>query len=351
MVAGHDLGRRHGQPDPVRLDVAVRRRADGPVRHAGRRRQRALPDRRRQLPDAVHDPELAAHPVLGRASRTRRRIDGPRLRRHGHQPLVRQAQGPGDRHPHRGRRGRSARLPAAARLAGRQPLVAERVAHGQRGRAGGRPGGARPPAQPPAGRRGRGLRGRRARLPGATAGARPRRGAGRRVTNAPSARSGQPDPDVLAAGGHVRDLRGQHQRADRHPLHPGRPRSRDGQDGSRRAPRAGRHLRHRRHDPVGLAHRSSRLTDPAGRVLRRPWRVAAVPADAADRPRPAADALLHRVLRTRLGCHGAADGGALPPALRRGRIDRVRLGPRLAPDRRRCRRARRRRRSRQPRLV
>ena len=69
----------------------------------------------------------------------------------------------------------------------------------------------------------RGLRGRRARLPVATAGARPRRGAGRCVANAPSARPRQPDPDVLVARGHVRDLRGQHQRADRHPLHPGRP--------------------------------------------------------------------------------------------------------------------------------
>ena len=271
VVARHDLGGRHGQPDPLRADVAVRRRADGPLRHAGRRRRRARPDRPRQLPHAVHDPELAAHPVLGRARRPRRRLDGPRLRRHGHEPLVRQAQGPGHGHPDRGRGGRPADLPAAARLARGQPLVAERVAHGQPGRAGGRsrsccsscatarrtsaswptaPASPGYPAPPPA--------------PG------PRRGARRRVADAAGARPGQSDQDVLAAGRDVRDLRGQHQRPDRHPLHPRRPRPRDGQDGRRRAPRAGRHLRHRRHDPVGLAHRPSRLAAPADRVLRRP---------------------------------------------------------------------------------
>ena len=48
-----------------------------------------------------------------------------------------------------------------------------------------------------------------------------------------------------------------------------------------------------------------------------------------------ADAVLHRLLRPRLGRHRASDDRAVPGALRRGRRDRLRLGARLAPDRRR----------------
>lgn len=48
-------------------------------------------------------------------------------------------------------------------------------------------------------------------------------------------------------------------------------------------------------------------------------------------PDAAADGLLHRVLRSRLGRHRPADAGALPGAVRRGQRDRLRLGARLAP--------------------
>ena len=83
----------------------------------------------------------------------------------------------------------------------------------------------------------------------------------------------------------------------------------------------------------------------------RPRRVVDVPADAADRPRPAADAVLHRVLRTRLGRHGATDGRPVPHPLRRRRRHRVRMGPRGPSGRRWSGRPQCRSAPRQPRLV
>jgi MFS family permease len=63
------------------------------------------------------------------------------------------------------------------------------------------------------------------------------------------------------------------------------------------------------------------------------------PADVDEPPRPDAGqhADLHHHLRAGLGGDRAADGRALPGGLRRVGHDRVRLGVRLAPDRRRDR--------------
>ena len=89
----------------------------------------------------------------------------------------------------------------------------------------------------------------------------------------------------------------------------------------------------------------------AAGLLRLPRGRSAAAALAARRQRAPEHDRLHRRLRAGLGGDGAADRGAVPPHLRRPRHDRVRLGVRLPPARRRRRRLRRRRRPREPRQL
>ncbi len=63
---------------------------------------------------------------------------------------------------------------------------------------------------------------------------------------------------VLVVGGQLRDLRDDHQRADRHPLHPRRQRSRHADDGRRRPVGARRRARRRGHGVLRLVDRSGR---------------------------------------------------------------------------------------------
>ena len=137
------------QPDALRPDLAVRRRPDGPLRRAPGGDLRAAHGRGRQRTDRLHDRALAAHPQLGAGRRARHRVDVDGLRRHHHEPLVRRATWPGQRHPHRRQRDRAAHLPPDRGLAGDQPRVAYGGADGlARGARGGAPRAA-VPAQPP----------------------------------------------------------------------------------------------------------------------------------------------------------------------------------------------------------
>ena len=211
------------------------------------------------------------------------------------------------------RRGRAGRRAARAARAARLPVatVGPAVAYG------------RPPSAPAT-----------ARAPTDPA---VQRGAPRAIVRLREAAHGR---TFWAARRRLRDLRRDHQRADRHPLRPGRARPRDAADHGRRPARARRHLRHRRHDRV-------RAGSPTGSTrgscsvayysLPRRWRccccrsllAAVVHAEHAG---------VHHLLRAGLGGDRAADRRPVPRALRRRRADRVRLGLRLAPDRRRDRR-------------
>ena len=114
-------------------------------------------------------------------------------------------------------------------------------------------------------------------------------------------------------------------------------------DHQREPARADRDLRHRRHGRQRLADRPGRLALPAVRLLLLPRAVAAGRAVAARAGRAPEPVRLHRVLRPRLGGDRAADGRAVPPALRaRALRRRVRLGVRRAHGRRGRRRALRR---------
>ena len=151
------------------------------------------------------------------------------------------------------------------------------------------------------------------------------------------------EPDVLAALRRLRDLRDDHQRPHRHPLRPGRARPRHARHHGRVAARGGRDLRRGRHDRVGLADRQGRPAAAARRLLRPARRRPDDPAGADVAARRAQHVGLHHRLRPRLGGDRAADGGAVPRALRRRRRpDRLRLGLRQPPDRRGRRRDRRR---------
>ena len=119
LAARHHLRGRLGQPAALRADRAVRRRADGPVRHPPGGAPVAL------LLVAAGSGltvfmtaswQLIA--LLGRAGRAGHRLDGAGLRGDRHRPLVRPAPGPGHRRAHRRRGGRATGLPAAARRAG-----------------------------------------------------------------------------------------------------------------------------------------------------------------------------------------------------------------------------------------
>ena len=135
------------------------------------------------------------------------------------------------------------------------------------------------------------------------------------------------------------DLRLVDQRPDRHPLHPRRPRPRHAGDHQRRPARPDRDLRHRRHrraaagSPTGSTRATccSATTSSAGC---RCWSCRAC----SGRTSHAEPVPVHRVLRPRLGGHRAADGRAVPPALRAREVRRgLRLGVRRAHGRRRRR--------------
>ena len=115
-------------------------------------------------------------------------------------------------------------------------------------RAGGRAARAPAPARPAPGPRGAALR--RGRRRTRRSRCCPARGAARRrCRDWPS----PPDPHVLGAAGRLRDLRGHHQRADRHALRARRPRPRHGR---RRPPRAC--------SPSSASSTSSARSPPAG---------------------------------------------------------------------------------------
>ena len=255
---GHDLGRRLGQPGAVRPDGAVRRRADGPVRHPPGGRWRAAAGRGRQRPDRLHDRELAAGPAAGACwsasapARWRWRSSATVagrwfVTRRGLVTGVLTAGGAAGQLvflPLLARAGRATHgwRTAALVVAGAALAVVPLVLLLLRDHPA-RPG-------PAAVRRDRG---RDVAAAGAPAPARRRACA--------ALLRGRAGRGVLAAGRRLRDLRRDHQRPGRHPLHPGRARPRHGRDHRGRPARAGRPLRHRRHDRLGLADRPGR---PAG---------------------------------------------------------------------------------------
>ncbi|CAA9402850.1 MAG: Uncharacterized MFS-type transporter, partial [uncultured Nocardioides sp.] len=319
------------QPGALRPDLAVLRRADGPLRRGEGGDVRAGDDRRGERPHRVHDGAVAAGALLGAAGRARVGLDVDGLRRDDHQPLVRGPARPGQRHPHRGERDRSAGLPPAGRVAGDAPRLARRRGHRLPRRAGRRTARAAPAAQPPGRHRPAGVR-RHRRRPG---GAAPRADGVERRAGRGSAARRRTQPHLLAALGRVRDLRDDHQRPDRHALRAGGARPRHAGHDGRLAARGGGGLRRRRNHRLGLAHRQGRPAAAAGRLLRAPWGGADDAAGAAVAPRAAEHVGLHRRLRSRLGRDRAADGGTVPRALRRRHgAHRLRLGLRQPPGRR-----------------
>ena len=172
---------------------------------------------------------------LGRADRPGQRVDGARVRGADRRPLVPQAQGPGDRHPDRRKRDRAADLPADRRDGRRERELADGVAHHRGHRARRRADHGDLPAQLARRPQHDAVRLARRRRAVAAAAQPDQPGQARH----PGARAGGEDPHVLGAGRGVRHLRGDHQRAHRHPLHPERARPRDGGAG-RGGPARGR---------------------------------------------------------------------------------------------------------------
>ena len=326
LVAVDDLLRRGAQHGVVRAHRTVRRGADGAVRDPPGGGVRAAGGRGGQRADGVHDGQLAADRVLGRARRAGHRVDGDVAGRHGHRPLVRRPPRAGVRGAHRGWGGRPAGVPAGGRAAERGLRLAARSAGHLGRRARRRPaGGVAAARSTTRHRRGalRRHRGRRRRP-----GARQRRARG-------TARAGRrrPHPAVLAAGRWLPDLRGEHQRAGAAALHPGRARPRHAGDHGGRAAGAGRAVRHRRHHRVGLADRPGRPPAAAAHLLRAARGVPGAAAAAVRHRHRSEHGGVHRVLRPGLGGHRAADAGAVPGALRRPGAGGVRLGVRQPPGR------------------
>src|SRR5512133_1021945 len=154
LVPGRGVAGRRGQPGAVRGHRPVRGRAHGTLRGPRRDQRRPRADRGRQRPEHRGHRELAARPALGGADRARHRVDGPGVRGHRGQPLVRAAARAGHGRPDRRQRDRAADLPAGAGLDERGVRVAVGLAGGCRGRPGRHPAGAAAPAQR-AGRPGR----------------------------------------------------------------------------------------------------------------------------------------------------------------------------------------------------
>ncbi|ELB87195.1 MFS transporter [Rhodococcus wratislaviensis IFP 2016] len=168
--------------------------------------------------------------------------------------------------------------------------------------------------------------------PPAPTGARRRRGPGR-----DGAGVGGADPGVLAAGRHVRHLRGEHQRTRRNPLRPGRARPRHAGDGGGEPAGGDRDLRRDRHHRVGVVHRPVRFTQAPRHLLPTARDLADAAADPVREHRAPADDRVRHLLRTRLGGDRTPDGRTVPQTFRRRRTHRVRLGAGVAPDRRRHR--------------
>ena len=225
LVDGVDLRRRLGQPAALRPDRAVRGGADGPVRAAPGDRQRPAAGRGGQRADRLHDRELAAGAVLGRAGRPRHRLDGAGLRRHRHVALVRRPPRPGHRRSHRRRRDRPADLPAGARPGDRGARLESRGADRRRRRAGRRADRGLAAPRLSGRRRAAAVRRHAPRRP-CTASRAPKALRGRPTRALSALQDGVVEERLLVAGRRLRDLRRVHQRPGRHALHPGRTRPR-----------------------------------------------------------------------------------------------------------------------------
>ncbi|CAA9428210.1 MAG: Uncharacterized MFS-type transporter, partial [uncultured Pseudonocardia sp.] len=327
VVGHHDLRRGRRQHGALRAHRPVRRRPDGALRHPPGDRHRARRRRRGQWPHGVHDGELAAGALLGRARRAGHRVDGARARRHGDGPLVRRPPRPRLRRADGRRCHRAARLPAADRRGGGVGRVARRRARRRRGGAGRGPAGAAAPAGAPARPGRRPLR--------RHAGRRPRPGPRRRRRARPARpRRRRAHPPVLVPRGGHDDLRRHDDGADPAALHPGRARPRHAPDRRGRPAGAGGPVRHRRHDRVGLAHRPVRPARAAARLLRAARRVARGAAGAVRAGHLDQHDRVHRVLRAGLGGHHPTDPRPVPGGLRGAGAGGLRLGVRLPPGRR-----------------
>ena len=134
-----DLVRGRRQHRAVRLDRAVRRGGDEPLRRAAGAARRARHHDRGRRRDHAHAVGVASRAAVGRPRRRRHRrhVDDPG-RNHRH-TLVRRASRPGARRPFGGQRDRPAGLPAAAGIARRAARVANRRPRGRRGGGAGLP--------------------------------------------------------------------------------------------------------------------------------------------------------------------------------------------------------------------